>query len=184
MCGMMQLCQVYLEFFISSRMPRVTGDNMGETWSYQFTPSGSDVLCAFELCLCSAWAPANGSKVQHTRSFDHPSPPARPAAPWQLLRTHGVPLSSFSHSYWQQLPGISWADNGDSSKKFLFKTYGVSGVCPGLLPSLQILWLHSVSRVQCSLMEDLAFSKVSDFFQYIAFRENSSPKVLEVEQWI
>lgn len=30
----MQFCKVYLESFISSRMSRVTGDNMGETLSY------------------------------------------------------------------------------------------------------------------------------------------------------
>lgn len=85
----------------------------------------------------------------------------------------GAPLSSFSHSYWRQLPGISWADNGDCSKKSLLKMYGVSAVSPGLLPSSQSLWLHSVNRVQCSLREALVFSKVSDFSQYFAFQENS-----------
>lgn len=172
MRGIMPLCKVYLESFIASRMSSVTGDNMGETRLYEFLPSGSDVLCALKLWLCSARAPANDRIQSATYWKLWP-------LPWQLLRAQGVPLSSLSHFYWQQLPGISWADNGDCSKKFLLKTYVVSGVRPGLLPSSQSLWLHSVSRVQCSLREDLAFSKVRDFFFFkiLPFR-----KVLEVPQ--
>lgn len=67
--------------------------------------------------------------LETSRGPPHPSP-----STWQSLSSPGDPLSSSFHFYWQQLPGISWADNGDSSKKLLVKTYGVSGVHPGLLP--------------------------------------------------
>lgn len=74
-----------------------------------------------------------------------------------------VPLTSIGSSSLQ----LSWADNGDSSKKFLVKTYGVSDVHPGMLPSPQSLWLRLISTIQCSLRAALAFSKVSKFFNLL-----------------
>lgn len=100
MCRIMQLCRVYLEFFISSRMSRVTGDSMGETRSYQFVRSGSDVLCAFELCLCSAWAPA-APKCNILKALTSPRPLGSCSEPRDFLSA--VSLTSIGSNFLEYL---------------------------------------------------------------------------------
>lgn len=113
-------CKIYLDSFISSRMFRITGDDMGETRYYQLVPLG----LLFSMYHSTAAPLYKGScqwlEAQYTGSSEK-SPPLLAVS----QRPKGDPLSSSSHFYWQQLPRKSWAANVDSSKKFLVQKHTV-----------------------------------------------------------
>ena len=116
--GIIHSCKIYLEPFISCRMFRITGDDMGETRYYQLVPLGLLFTMYHSTAAPLYKASCQWLEAQHTGSSEK-TPPLLAVS----QRPRGGLLSSSSHFYWQQLPGKSWAANVDSSKKFLVKKH-------------------------------------------------------------
>lgn len=142
--GIMQLYKAFLESLISSRMSGITWDDMGVTREHQSVPPWSDDFCASSDCKYLQKGSCQWLRSHWLEALENPCPLAVALQPQggEGLGRDSQQFSSSSHFYWQQLPGVSWADHGDSSKIFSVKTYGVADVHPGVRTSSQSLWLH------------------------------------------
>lgn len=135
----MELCS-YVRFTLNLSFPPGCSELLGMIWERPGNTSWYPLGLMLSVHLPTA-APLYKSSCQwqkHNILETSRGPPSLGSC----SVAQGDPLSSSSHFSGQQLPGKSWANNVGSSKIFLVKTYGDSGVHPGALPSSQSLWLH------------------------------------------
>lgn len=95
-------CKIYLESFISSRMFRITGDDMGETKYYRLVPLG----LLFSMYHSTATSLYKGScqwlEAQHTGSSEK-TPPLLAVAQGPRGILSAVHLTSIGSSFLENL---------------------------------------------------------------------------------